>query len=84
MVSLDESVNAVNNTSWFDAQPRAVQKTLIAKVIQNFEFVYELSIKMLKRRIEMDAATPTGADLANFRDLLRTAGEKGLIADVKA
>ncbi len=82
--SLQESIGVVSNEQWFNAQPKAVQNTLIAGVIQNFEFVHEISIKMLRRRIEMDAATPTEADFSDFRDLLRTAAEKGLIADVEA
>ena len=60
------------------------RETIQAGVIQNFEFVYELCIKMLRRRMELDAATPVETDFANFKDLLRTAGEKGLIADVEA
>jgi nucleotidyltransferase substrate binding protein (TIGR01987 family) len=84
IVSLEDSIAVVSNTAWFDAQSNSVQNTLIAGVIQNFEFVYELSIKMLRRRIEMDAASPTEADFSDFRDLLRTAAEKGLIADVEA
>ena len=82
--SLEASLNVVGDETWFTALPNAVQNTLIAGVIQNFEFVHELSIKMIRRRIEMDSASPTEADFANFRDLLRTAGERGLIADVEA
>lgn len=84
ITSLQESIGTVSNEPWFNAQPKPVQNTLIAGVIQNFEFVYEHSIKMLRRRIEMDAATPTEADFSNFRDLLRTAAERGLIADMEA
>lgn len=81
--SLEESIAVVSDEKWFDAQPKAVQNTLIAGVIQNFEFVYELSVKMIRRRIELDAATPTDADFADYRELLRTAAERGLIADVE-
>ena len=84
IVSLEDGIGVVSDEQWFNAQSKAVQNTLIAGVIQNFEFVYELSIKMLKRKMEMDAATPTEVDFGNFRDLLRTAAEKGLIADVTA
>jgi nucleotidyltransferase substrate binding protein (TIGR01987 family) len=38
---------------------------------------------MLRRQIEAEAATPTETDQADYRDLLRTAAEKGLIADVE-
>lgn len=84
IVSLQEGIAVVSDEHWFNAQSRAVQNTLIAGVIQNFEFVYELSIKMIRRQIEQEAASPTEADYADFRDLLRTAAEKGLIADVEA
>ena len=84
IVSLEESIGVISNEAWFREQSKAVKNTLLAGVIQNFEFVYELSIKMIKRRIELDAATPTEADLFDYRDLLRTAGERGLVADVEA
>ncbi|MBM2812087.1 MAG: hypothetical protein HW416_2846 [Chloroflexi bacterium] len=84
IVSLDDGLGVVGNTDWLAAQPQAVRHTLIAGVIQQFEFVYELSIKMLRRRLEMDAATPTDVDYGSFRDLLRLAAERGLIADIEA
>jgi nucleotidyltransferase substrate binding protein (TIGR01987 family) len=84
IVSLHEGISVVSDESWFKAQSKSVQNTLIAGVIQNFEFVYELSIKMIRRQIERDAASPTEADYSDFRDLLRTAAEKGLLADVEA
>ena len=82
--SLVQGLAVVSDKDWFGAQSGAVQNTLIAGVIQNFEFVYEQSIKMLRREIERNAASPTEVDYGNFRDLLRTAAEKGLIADVEA
>lgn len=39
---------------------------------------------MLKRQIELESASPTEVDESNFREVLRAAGEKGLIADVEA
>jgi len=84
IASLEASSAVVGNRAWFAAQSQAVQDTLIAGVIQNFEFVYELAVKMIRRRIEVDAATPTEADFADFRDLMRSAAERGLIADVEA
>ena len=84
IVSLQEGIGVVSDVHWFNAQSKPVKNTLIAGVIQNFEFVYELSIKMMRRQIEKDAASPTEADYSDFRNLLRTAAEKGLIADVEA
>lgn len=82
--SLLQSLSVVSDKDWFGAQSCAVQNTLIAGVIQNFEFVYELSIKMLRREMEKNAASPSEVDFSSFRDLLRTAAEKGLIANVEA
>lgn len=50
-------------------------------VIQRFEYTFELAWKMLKRRLEADAAVPSAVDRMSFRDLLREAAEKGLVAD---
>lgn len=82
--SLDDGLGVVSDAGWFNAQTAAVKNTLIAGVIQNFEFVYEISIKMIKRLIELESASPNEVDETNFRDVLRVAAEKGLIADVEA
>lgn len=84
IASLEAAIGTVTDRDWFDRQSVPVRETLIAGVIQNIEFVYELGIKMLRRRIELDAATPTEADFSDFRQLLRLAAERGLIADVEA
>jgi len=84
IASLREGIGVVSDEQWLNAQSDAVRNTLIAGVIQNFEFVYELSIKMMRRLIEMEAASPNEADHGDFRNLVRTAAEKGLIADVEA
>ncbi len=52
-------------------------------VIQRFEFTYELCWKMLKRRLEMDAAVSSVIDRLSFPDLMRVGAEHGLIADVE-
>lgn len=82
--SLREANQIVRHTEWFNAQQKHIQNTLIAGLIQHFEFVYEISIKMLKRRLELDAASIDEIDQSNFRDLLRIAAEKGLISNVAA
>ncbi len=82
--SLSDGLEVVSDPDWFNDQTDKVQNTLISGVVKNFEFVYEISIKMLKRVIERESASPTEVDEGNFKNLLRTAGEKGLIADVEA
>jgi nucleotidyltransferase substrate binding protein (TIGR01987 family) len=84
LLSLVAALGVVADEAWFAGQSPAVRDTLIAGVIQNFEFVYELGVKMLKRRIELDAINPVDVDGLNYRDLLRVAGENGLIANVPA
>lgn len=84
VASLGDSLRVVSDAAWFEAQSPAVQNTLLAGVIQNFEFVYELGVKTLKRQIEADSLTPGEVDQWTFRDLLRVAAERGLITDVEA
>lgn len=50
-------------------------------VIQCFEFTYELSWKMLKRQLAIDAATPTAIDELSFNDMIREAAVRGFISD---
>ena len=84
LASLEDGLDVVRDTGWFRQQSSKVQNTLVAGVIQNFEFVYEVGYKMLRRQIEVEAASPADVDESNFRDVLRLAAEKGLIADVDA
>jgi nucleotidyltransferase substrate binding protein (TIGR01987 family) len=84
LASLEASIAIVDQATWFAQQAPALQNTIIAGVIQNFEFVYELGIKMIRRQLELEAASPTEVDESSFRDLIRAAGEKGLIANVEA
>lgn len=51
-------------------------------VIQRFEYTYELCIKLLKRRLESDAASIEEIDTLSFRDLIRLGAEKGFIEHV--
>lgn len=51
-------------------------------VIQRFEYTYELCWKMIKRRVETDAAVPSDVDALSFQALMREAGERGLVEEV--
>lgn len=83
ITSLADSLEVVSDPAWFNQQSSKVRNTLISGVVKNFEFVYEISTKMIKRVIEMEAANPTEVDESHFRDVLRMAAEKGLIVDVE-
>lgn len=84
ITSLDDGLAVVSDAAWFNGQDAKVRNTLVAGVIQNFEFVYEISMKMLRRQLELEADSPIDVDQASFRELLRIAAEKGLIDDVEA
>ena len=84
IASLGDGLEVVSDPDWFNDQTDKVQNTLISGVVKNFEFVFEISIKMLKRMMELESSSPTEVDESSFKDLLRTAGEKGLVADVEA
>ena len=84
IASLEDGLEMVGDSSWFNAQSGKVQNTLIAGIIQNFEFVYEICIKMIRRQIELESASPDEVDATNFRDLLRVAAERRLVDDVEA
>lgn len=84
IVSLTDALAVIADTDWFEQQRPQVQNTLMAGVIQNFDFVYEISTKMIRRQLEAEALSPEEVDQSSFRDILRTAAEKGLIDDVEA
>lgn len=84
VASLGDGLEVVSDPVWFNQQSDKVRNTLISGVIKNFEFVYEIGIKMVRRQIELESASPTEVDESNFREVLRVAGGKGLIADVEA
>jgi len=81
--SLEMAVENALDESFIDRLSDSQKQLIIAGVIQNFEFTYELVFKMMKRQLEMDAASPAEVDLYSFHDLLRTAAERGLIEDVE-
>ena len=53
-------------------------------VIQRFEYTYELCWKMLKRQLEREVPNPAEVDQWSFRDLLRTAAERGILTQIEA
>ena len=48
-------------------------------LVQRFEFTYEISHKMLKRYLDMAAASPDEIENLAFPDLIRKGSEKGLL-----
>ena len=52
--------------------------------IQRFEYTFELSWKMLKRRLELDLPDARSVDAMSYRDLVRAGAERGLVRDADA
>jgi nucleotidyltransferase substrate binding protein (TIGR01987 family) len=69
-------IAAPANLQQFDEETQDVIK---AGVIQNFEFTYELSHKMLRRYLDLTEPNPAGIDTLSFPDLIRLGSERGLL-----
>lgn len=78
-IPLRKRLSALRIKRGFNRQEAIIQDTLIAGAIQKFEFVYELSIKMLKRQLKNIESNDTDIDSTEFRDILRMAAQYGLI-----
>lgn len=64
------------------ARDRDLRDQFRAASIQGFEFTYEVAHKMIKRQLEQIAASPALIDTMTYMQLIRSAAEAGLIADV--
>ncbi|OOF40081.1 MULTISPECIES: nucleotidyltransferase substrate binding protein [Rodentibacter] len=83
-ISLEATLLKLADEKWFNQQDDIVQDTLVAGAIQKFEFVYELSIKIMKRQLKLMSGTPEEIDNTDFRDVLRSSAKAGLIDDVES
>lgn len=77
-LDLSALIKAVNSLQLALEQPKT-EFTRDA-VIQRFEYTFELSWKMLKRYLRLEA----GIEEYNLKNLLRAAGQQHLIKDVDA
>ena len=82
--SLVETIEELADTVWFEQQKPIIQDTLIAGAIQKFEFVYELSLKMIKRQLKVIAIADDFVEAESFMDILRQALKYGLIDDMNS
>ncbi|PCJ50975.1 MAG: nucleotidyltransferase [Gammaproteobacteria bacterium] len=76
--SLSEAIDSVSDTEFMESLSEQQCRLIKAGVIQNFEFTYEASWKMLKRQLVLQEG---GADvnLLSRKDLYRLGAQKGLI-----
>ena len=65
-------------------QPNPADEEIRDACIQRFEYCFELSWKMLKRRLELDLPDATDVDAMSYRALIRSGAERGLVADAAA
>jgi nucleotidyltransferase substrate binding protein (TIGR01987 family) len=77
--ALDKSFAYLNSDLAKDA---GLREQFRAATIQAFEFTYELSFKMLKRRLEAESPSPATLRGETYMFLIRTGAEAGLIPDV--
>lgn len=56
-----------------------MSEALRMAAIQAFEYTYELSVKMLRRFLEMTEPNPAALDDATFQSLIRLGSERGLL-----
>jgi nucleotidyltransferase substrate binding protein (TIGR01987 family) len=73
--------NAVNRlTEGLARYEKDISDTQIRDgLIQRFEFIYEISHKMLKLHLEAVSPTPEQFDAMAFADLIRSANEQALL-----
>jgi nucleotidyltransferase substrate binding protein (TIGR01987 family) len=61
-------------------QPELVP-TFRTAAVKSFKYVYELSVRFIRRALERKAVSSAEIDEMDFKTLIRTAAEKGLIDD---
>ncbi|MES2664115.1 MAG: HI0074 family nucleotidyltransferase substrate-binding subunit [Pseudomonadota bacterium] len=81
--ALEKTMNLLSNSQWISLQPPELEESLLSGAIQNFEVMYELCVKTLRRQLEMVSDTPVEIDQMDFRTMLRTAAEKGFLNTVE-
>jgi nucleotidyltransferase substrate binding protein (TIGR01987 family) len=80
--SLDQLRQRIADEKYMSTQDTVIRLGLQAGLIQNLEFTYELSWKMIKRWLELNV-NPESVDGVTRRELFRQAAENRLIEDVE-
>lgn len=80
--ALENSVEVVSSPEFALADMRW-RDTLVAGVVQHFEFTFELCWKMMKRQLEREVPSPAEIDSASYRELFRLGQARGLVRAVE-
>ncbi len=80
--ALGNAVDVVSSPEFAVADPRW-RDTLVAGVVQHFEFTFELCWKMLKRQLEREVPSPSEMDSVSYRELFRAGHQRGLVGAVE-
>ncbi|GAB4483945.1 MAG: hypothetical protein OHK0031_07720 [Anaerolineales bacterium] len=83
LTSLSQLYQRISDQTFMAAQDSVVRLGLQAGLIQNLEFTYEVCWKMMKRWLEINAASQMMDGLTR-RELFRMAAENHLISSVEA
>lgn len=78
----DRAVSQLETFYDLSLQPQdqpVMMEALRMAAIQAFEYTYELSVKMLRRFLEMTEPNPAALDDATFQGLIRLGSERGLL-----
>ena len=80
--ALANATEVVSSPEFAAADPRW-RDTLVAGVVQHFEFTFELCWKMLKRHLEREMPSPSELDGLSYRELFRLGHQRGLVTAVE-
>jgi len=76
--SLSEAIQSTTDTSFMASLNDAQRRTMRAGVIQNFEFTYEKSWKILQKQLQLEEGSEEVLALSR-KDLFRLAAQKSLL-----
>ncbi|MCU0731921.1 MAG: nucleotidyltransferase substrate binding protein [Hyphomonas sp.] len=82
LTPLDRAVSQLETFLALSLQPQdrpVMNDALRMAAIQAFEYSYELTVKMLRRFLEMTEPNPRALDDATFQGLIRLGCERGLL-----
>lgn len=83
LLPLDKAINSLKR-ALDRTNDAAEDEELRDACILRFEYTFELCWKMLKRQLELDLPSPAEVDGFSYRQIFRTAAERGLVEDVEA